>query len=242
MCYEAGSGNIQLQFSVLPLVESMPYIYFSDGQRLRASSVDLTEFLRHQGEKLIRSGLEFRLASDHSITIRGSEWFDHAADQSPSCKISMASAIRRLSHVCWAANREPSMPPSRGRSNPKKEFALPPANQNMRRVYAYLLKRRFLDRNAVNAFVHAGLLYESCEKLKGREYHNAVFVGKDKNGVTRHVHKRSVNDIGRTFRINVESSGPRCSFHHTGFSDRLYVFVAPIDLLSFLTRYPRGWW
>ena len=30
----------------------------------------MVEFLRHQGEKLIRSGPEYRLASDHSITIQ----------------------------------------------------------------------------------------------------------------------------------------------------------------------------
>jgi len=123
----------------------------------------------------------------------------------------------------------------------KKEFALPPANRDMRRVYAYLLKRRFLDRDVVNSIVRAGLLYESCEKFNGQEYHNAVFVGKDENGTARHAHKRSVNDIGKTFRINVEGSDPRCSFHHTGSSDRLYVFEAPIDLMSFLTRYPRDW-
>ena len=111
----------------------------------------------------------------------------------------------------------------------------------MRRMYAYLLKHRFLDRNVVNAFVRAGLLYESCEKFKDREYHNAVFVGKDENGVPRHAHKRSLNSLGKTFRINVEGSDPRCSFHYTGTSNRLYVFEAPIDLMSFLSRYPRGW-
>ena len=31
------------------------------------------------------------------------------------------------------------------------------------------------------------------------------------------------------------------SFHWTGSSDRLYVFEAPIDLLSFLTLYPQDW-
>ena len=36
----------------------MPYIYFTEEQKLRASSVDLVEFLRRQGEKLIRSGPE----------------------------------------------------------------------------------------------------------------------------------------------------------------------------------------
>jgi hypothetical protein len=111
----------------------------------------------------------------------------------------------------------------------------------MRRMYAYLLKHRLLDRNVVNAFVRAGLLYESCEKFKDREYHNAVFVGRDENGVPRHAHKRSLNSLGKTFRINVEGSDPRCSFHYTGTSNRLYVFEAPIDLMSFLSRYPRGW-
>ena len=34
---------------------------------------------------------------------------------------------------------------------------------------------------------------------------------------------------------------PRYSFHHTGNSDRLYVFEAPVDLLSFLTLYQKDW-
>ena len=130
---------------------------------------------------------------------------------------------------------------SKQKEKPKAEFALPAAYRDMRRMYAYLLKRRFLDREVVNAFVRAGLLYESCEKFNGREYHDAVFVGRDENGVPRHTQKRSLNSTGKTFRINVEGSDPRCSFHYTGNSGRLYVFEAPIDLLSFLTRYPQGW-
>ena len=54
------------------------YIPFTTEQKERAASVDLEEFLRRRGEKLITSGRDKRLASDHSITIRGCEWFDHA--------------------------------------------------------------------------------------------------------------------------------------------------------------------
>lgn len=68
-----------------------------------------------------------------------------------------------------------------------------------------------------------------------------VFIGKDEHGIVRHAHKRSTNDIGKSFRINVEGSDPRYSFHWFGTSDRLYVFEAPIDLLSFLTLYPKNW-
>ena len=54
------------------------YIHFTDEQKLRANDVDLEEFLLQRGEKLLVSGREKRMASDHSITIRGSEWYDHA--------------------------------------------------------------------------------------------------------------------------------------------------------------------
>jgi hypothetical protein len=222
------------------------YIHFTEEQKLRASEVDLVEFLRRQGEKLIRSGPEYRLASDHSVTVRGNGWYDHAVKEGGGpisfvqqfYDLSYPEAVTRLlggeqGTVYASAPKQ--------EEKPKKEFALPPAGQEMRRMYAYLLKHRFLDRDVINTFVRAGLLYESCERFKDREYHNAVFVGKDKNGVPRHAHKRSLNSLGKTFRINVEGSDPRCSFHYTGTSDRLYVFEAPIDLMSFLSRYPRGW-
>lgn len=224
----------------------MSYIHFTEEQKLRASEVDLVEFLRRQGEKLIRSGPEYRLASDRSVTVRGNGWYDHAVKEGGGpisfvqqfYDLSYPEAITRLlggeqGTVYASAPKQ--------EEKPRKEFALPSAGREMRRMYAYLLKHRFLDRNVVNAFVRAGLLYESCEKFKDREYHNAVFVGKDKNGVPRHAHKRSLNSLGKTFRINVEGSDPRCSFHYTGTSNRLYVFEAPIDLMSFLSRYPRGW-
>ena len=49
--------------------------------RDRANSVDLEEFLRQRGEKLLRAGRESRLARVHHITVRGNEWYDHIARQ-----------------------------------------------------------------------------------------------------------------------------------------------------------------
>ena len=59
----------------------MPYIHFTEAQKLRANAVDLVEFLRFKGELLIREGSEFRMASNHSVTIRGNEWYDHATEK-----------------------------------------------------------------------------------------------------------------------------------------------------------------
>ena len=57
------------------------YVAFTPEQKERAATVDLEEFLLRQGEKLIKSGREKRLASDHSVTVRGCEWFDHASNE-----------------------------------------------------------------------------------------------------------------------------------------------------------------
>ena len=79
------------------------------------------------------------------------------------------------------------------------------------------------------------LLYEDAD------YHNAVFVGTDEDGVPRHTHKRSANSFGKAFRLNVEGCDPRHSFHHIGTDESLYVFEAPIDMLSYITLHPEGW-
>ncbi|MDE6788304.1 MAG: hypothetical protein K2J47_03165, partial [Ruminococcus sp.] len=61
----------------------MPYIPFTEEQKITANSVDLTEFLRMRGERLERAGREYKLiyydssGKHDSITMSGSRWFDH---------------------------------------------------------------------------------------------------------------------------------------------------------------------
>lgn len=126
---------------------------------------------------------------------------------------------------------------------PAKPFKLPPKNESMRRVYAYLLQKRCIDREILNAFVRKRLIYESCEKSKDgtKEYHNAVFVGFDEHGVPRHGHKRGLYTIGKSYRGNIEGSDPKHSFHYLGGDNTLYVFEAPIDLLSYISLHPENW-
>ena len=216
------------------------YIHFTEEQKRQAAAVDLEFFLRSRGEKLIPSGREKRLASDHSITVRGNEWYDHAAEQGGQA-VSFVQKFYGLSYpeaVSLLLGNEPgrAYPAVKGKEpEERKPFQLPPPNRDMRRVYAYLVKHRRIDPVVVSAFAKAGLLYEDAN------YHNAVFVGKDENGVARHAHKRSTNTIGKAFRLNVEGSDPKHSFHHTGTDGSLYVFEAPIDLLSYITLHPEYW-
>ena len=188
----------------------MTYIHFTEEQKYRASCVDLVEFLRRQGEKLIRSGPEYRMASDHSVTVRGSEWYDHASKEGggPISFVQNYFGLNYPEAVTRLLDGEQSRiyEPAPKKKEPKKEFIQPPVGREMRRLYAYLLKKRLIDREVLSTFVRAGLVYED------EKYHNAVFIGKDEHGVVRHAHKRNTSDMGKTFRINVEGSDPRIQF------------------------------
>ena len=216
------------------------FIYFTDEQKRMANEVDLEELLRQHGEKLIPSGRDKRLSSDHSITVRGNEWFDHATGEGGLAidfvkkyfRVSFLEAMQMLLGGSCGASFKKAEPRE---EDAPKEFVLPPKNDNMRRVYAYLIQRRKINRDVLTFFAKEGTLYEDAE------YHNAVFAGKDEHGIILHAHKRSVNSSGKSFRQNAEGSNPAYSFHHIGSSDCLYVFEAPIDMLSFITLNPDCW-
>jgi len=224
------------------------YIHFSDEQKLRANSVDLPEFLRRRGEKLIPSGRDKRLASDHSVTVRGNQWFDHASEKG-GLAIDFVQQFYGLSFpdaVTMLLGGETGVGYLRAQpkqAQERKPFALPPAHTDMRRVYAYLLQHRHIDREVLTAFVREKLIYESAEPSadKTKTYYNAVFVGNDEHGVARHGHKRSIYTVGNCYRGNIESSYPRYSFHWVRASDKLFVFEAPIDMLSYISLHPKDW-
>lgn len=226
----------------------MPYIPFTDEQKVMANSVDLAEFLRMRGEKLERVGREHKLiyydgsGKHDSITMSGSRWFDHKnqvgggaikfmqefydMDFQTAVQELLGQTITFLSHA----------PPKAVVHEEKtKEFKLPKSNENMHRVFAYLIKQRFIKPEIISYFAKQHTLYED------KQHHNAVFVGLDENGVPRQASKRSTNSFGKTFRITCEGSDTRYSFAHFGEDERLYIFEAPIDMLSFLTLYPKEW-
>ena len=224
------------------------YIHFTNEQKQRANSVDLVDFLRMQGETLIPSGREKRLESNHSITVRGNEWFDHATKEGG---LAIDFVQNFYGHtfpdaVTMLLNGEQGVPYSKAknREEARKPFVLPPRNNDMRRLFAYLIKHRMIDRDVVSFFVKEKLIYESREPSadKSREYHNAIFVGYNENVVPRHAHKRGLYTDGKGFKGNNDSSDPCYSFHYIGTSDRIYVFEAPIDLLSFLTLHKNSDW
>ena len=226
----------------------MPYIPFTEEEKMTANSVDLADFLRVRGEKLERAGREYKLiysddsGSHDSITIRGSTWFDHknqtgggaikfmqyhyGMDFPTAVQELLGQRVTSLSSVPMKSTKQ---------SEKQKDFRLPEANDNMHRVFAYLIKQRFIAAEVITHFAKRKLLYED------KEHHNAVFVGVDENGVPRQAHKRGTATFGKSFRQTVEGSDTRYSFAHFGESKKLFVFEAPIDMMSYLTLHPENW-
>jgi hypothetical protein len=115
-----------------------------------------------------------------------------------------------------------------------KPFKLPPRNDRMSRVFSYLLLTRGIDKDVLYEFVRNKMIYESAD------YHNTVFVGYDSSGKPHHAHKRGTV-TSNSYKGNVAGSQPEFSFHWHGTSDKMFLFEAPIDMLSYISMHKENW-
>lgn len=217
------------------------YVHFTDEQKLAARETDLVAFLQRRGEVLKRSGSEYEWRDGaQKVTIRGNVWF-HQYERVGGDAIDF---VRRFYGMDYPQAVELLLDGCSGFEKPTqhtaiqqkqtKEFILPKKSNTMHRVYAYLLQQRGIDREVLDAFVRKKMIYESAG------HHNAVFVGYDQNGVPRHAHKRGTNSQS-SYKGNQDGSRPEFSFHWCGRSETLYLFEAPIDLLSFISLNKTNW-
>lgn len=164
----------------------MAYIPFTEEEKMIANSVNLHEFLSRNGEKLERAGREYKLiytdgSGQHdSITLRDNTWFDHK-NQVGGSAIKFVQMFygksfpESVQMLLSGENVIRSPPATLEIAKEKKEFALPKANSNMHRVFAYLIHQRCISPEIITFFAKQHTLYEE------KNHHNAVFVGLDKN-------------------------------------------------------------
>ncbi|MBC5787057.1 MULTISPECIES: DUF3991 and toprim domain-containing protein [Clostridiaceae] len=216
----------------------MAYLHFTEEQKERAKNTDIVELLRSSGINPKQVGSEYQWDDGSGkISIRNNLWF-HQYERIGGDTVSF---VRRFYHKSYpeamqyilgqSASETPSCQLTMGKE--RKPFELPEKNPSMCRVYAYLIKQRWIEKDILSYFVRQNMIYEDTN-------HNAVFVGYDEHGQPRHAHKRGTHSAVN-YKGNVSGSLAAYSFSHIGTSNRLYVFEAPIDLLSFLTIYQQGW-
>ena len=214
------------------------YIHFTKEQREQARRTDLANFLISHGEKVKKSGSEYEwLDGSQKVTIRGHLWY-HQYEQKGGDAVDFvrrfynkdyAEAVEMLLNNC--GGQIITSPPT---GKERKPFELPPRNDRMSRVFSYLLLTRGIDKDVLFEFVKNKMIYESAD------YYNAVFVGYDLNGIPRHAHKRGTV-TSNPYKGNVAGSQPEFSFHWHGTSDKIFLFEAPIDMLSFISMHKENW-
>lgn len=220
------------------MIKISTYIHFTKEQREQARRTDLANFLISQGEKVKKSGSEYEwLDGSQKVTIRGHLWY-HQYEQIGGDAVDF---VRRFYNKDYAEAVEMLLNNCGGQiiTSPPieishKQLELPPRNDRMSRVFSYLLLTRGIDKDVLYEFVRKEMLYESAD------FHNAVFVGYDSSGKPRHAHKRGTV-MSNPYKGNVAGSQPEYSFHFNGTSDKIFLFEAPIDMLSYISMHKENW-
>ncbi|WP_294360976.1 DUF3991 domain-containing protein, partial [uncultured Clostridium sp.] len=112
----------------------------------------------------------------------------------------------------------------------EKKMVLPERAENYKRAYAYLIKTRGLSVDVINHFVKHKVLYES------KDYHNLVFLGRDKNGKVRFASKRGTMDLyGKSYKGDVAGNDKHYGVNIPSESSyELNVFESAIDAMSYI--------
>lgn len=197
----------------------------------RANRVDLVQFLHSQGETVIKSGNEYRWKRHDSLTVKGNKWFRHSQSKGGyPIDFVMEFFSKTFPEAVFLLIREAPADNSTTAA-PSEKFRLPPRSRYIESAMVYLRQRK-IPEELIQEFYREGLIYEDVQR------HNVVFVGKDESGIPRYAHFKGTED---TFRMDVLGSDKAHNFAYRSDGKSLFVFEAPIDLISFIALYPKNW-
>ncbi len=217
------------------------FIYFTPREKEAARNADIAEMLMRAGEKLKRSGSEYEWGEgSERVTIRGNLWY-HQYEQKGGNAVSFVQRfmdktyVEAMKYILGnGAGEIAKKEPRQSKPKERKVFEPPELNEEAKRAYAYLNVRRGIPKDVLVPFFKKKLIGET------REYHNVAFMGYDTNGNLKHVNLRGTQS-NSAFKGNAAGSSPEYSFRWTGKSEKLYLFEAPIDMLSFIAMKGEGW-
>lgn len=212
----------------------MPYV--TPEQIQRAKQMDLLTYLQlFEPYELVRfSGNVYTTRTHDSLKISNGKWCWWSRDIGGRSALDYLIKVRGMTlpeAVIQIDGQAVVMPPVSSRiqkSTEPKKLLLPEKNENNDRVIAYL-RGRGIHRDIIDYCIQTERLYES------RDYHNAVFIGSDQNGIPRYGTLRGT--LGRRFVGEVNGSDKHFSFSIPARNQcfKLHLFESAIDLLSYGT-------
>lgn len=216
----------------------MPYIAPEVVQEVKR--MDLLTYLRnYEPSELVHfSGNTYTTRTHDSLKISNGRWMWWSQGIGGRSALDYLIKVRGypfLEAIELIAGQAAFQPPAPAPAEKKTEktLLLPKAYRYTEYVVSYL-KNRGIDTELIHFCLETGRLYESAN------YHNVVFVGKDKEGKARYA---ALRGVGTDFIGEASGSDKNYSFSipAEGECGEVHLFESAIDLLSYATlRKMRG--
>lgn len=229
---------------------------YSEEQIVRANAVDLMSFLTARGERFKKSGREYRWTTHDSVTVKDNQWFRHSQGKGGGpidflmefydktfteavAELLEERGMETMDNAAIGVKDEGCLNDS---PIPTPAMILPERNTDNEKVIQYLTGIRKIDRAIIDEFIRRGDIYEEAKT------HRVVFTGRTPDGTIGYAswrgasEKQERGDIAgssKWYGFKSLASWTEGTSNKERNSRNLYVFEAPIDLLSFLTLYPK---
>lgn len=215
-------------------------------------NVNIVDYAARSGYTLIRKGKYYSLKEHDSVMIDPDKnvYWQNSIPGSGRSKgergsvidfamkfnnLKLNQALYQLLNECGEVKIKPQSRKSK-HEEVSKELLLPQKNKNMHKVFAYLIKTRYISKNVVQDMVKRNMIYQ--EKAHG----NCVFVGYDLNDKSNQVYAclRGTNTYRKFIGDVVGCDYSKC-FYVDNEKDTLIVTESVIDALSVMTLLGRAY-
>jgi len=212
-----------------------PYVELAPAVIEEARRMDLLTYLRsYEPDNLVRMAGNVYCTKEHdSLKISNGKWywwsrgFGGVSALDYLIKVKEYDFVEAVETITGKVGDWIPPPPTVKETEPKP-LLLPSKNKSNERVINYLFGRG-IDYQLITECIAEGILYESAD------YHNAVFIGRNENGIPKYAACRST--IGSSFKGDATGSDKRYSFRLLAEQpcNSLHLFEAAIDVLSYAT-------
>ncbi len=235
--------------------------YYSDEQIQQANNSDLADFVKSHGFECEKRGREIHVKGYGGLYINAEKnvfsiFSRSKADGSPeggygplqfAQKVMGMSFPEAMREIVGEGAITKQFAPSKYADKPKEKivFKMPEKCPDCKRVYAYLINQRGISPNLISEFIKQGILYqgysETVKDGKTIKNVNAIFLHRNDKGQPCGAQIQGVNSFMR-FKQNVAPDETDKGFVYNKGDpqkiDTVYIFEAPIDLMSFVQLHP----
>ena len=215
----------------------MEFRKFSQEQLDKAKNADLIAFLgAYMGLEFKRSGKYYQCKQHSSLVVyedrKGFVWNSQNIAGGDTIdflrKVERKSFPEAVETIIGESAAMTYQPAPKYKSEAGQLVLPPKAEGKFDRVFAYLSKTRAISPEVISDFMKSKQLYQDTRG-------NCVFVGYDEKGTAKFGSIRGTL-TEKKYRGDCKNSDKRYAFHQMGTdSTRLYIFEAPIDLMSHCT-------